>query len=73
MHDSKVPPALDGTIVVGRALDYPAVMMCHPCVIPKGLERSASGLDPHPGRTWTTTHGVVGLAVRGRRCSSCMS
>lgn len=63
----KVPPALDGTIVVGRALDYPAVMSFQLCVIPKGLERSASGLDPsQPVRTWTTTHGVVGLAVRGR-------
>ena len=38
----KVPIAEDGAVVVGRSLDYPALMSFQLCVIPKGLQRRAA-------------------------------
>lgn len=62
----KVPEAEDGTIVVGRSLDYPAAAAFSLCVLPKGMKRRAIGLDGTGStREWTTTHGVVGLALDG--------
>lgn len=62
----KVPIAEDGTVVVGRSLDYPAQMGFQLCVIPRGLARKATA--PEEGaqtKSWTTRHGVVGLSIAG--------
>ena len=62
----KVPIAEDGSVVVGRSLDYPANMSFQLCVIPKGIRRKARADDEAaPTQTWTTQHGVVGLSVSG--------
>lgn len=60
----KTPIAEDGTVVVGRSLDYPAVMGFALCVIPRGLERTAVTDTPGaPSKAWSTKHGVVGLSI----------
>lgn len=59
----KVPIAEDGTVVVGRSLDYPADMDFDLCVIPRGLRLDALGSDGHVGRSWTAQHGVVGISA----------
>lgn len=62
----KVPIAEDGSVVVGRSLDYPATMAFQLCVMPKGVRRSAkAGEGITDTKTWVTRHGVVGLSVYG--------
>ena len=62
----KVPIAEDGSVVVGRSLDYPASMGFQLCVIPKGLARTARAGEGVTGtKEWTTRHGVVGISVYG--------
>lgn len=62
----KVPIAVDGSVVVGRSLDYPASMGFQLCVIPKGIQRTARADEGAPAtKMWTTRHGVVGVAVDG--------
>lgn len=41
----KNPIAEDGTVVVGRSLDYPALMGFQLCVIPRGMQRNARAGD----------------------------
>jgi len=60
----KVPIAGDGTVVVGRSLDFPANAAISLCVTPKGLDRRAiAPTRDSPAKTWTTVHGVIGLAM----------
>ena len=62
----KVPIAEDGSVVIGRSLDYPAQMGFQLCVIPQGQARRAMPVDDdRTTRAWVTRHGVVGLAVAG--------
>ena len=61
----KVPTAEDGTVVVGRSLDFPLFMSFSLCATPRGIPRVALGPAGVPTKTWTTRHGVVGLAVTG--------
>lgn len=62
----KVPIAEDGSVVVGRSIDYPAKMAFQLCVMPRGMERTARAGDGAAGaRSWTTRHGVVGISVAG--------
>lgn len=62
----KAPIAEDGTVVVGRSLDYPALMGFQLCVTPTGMSRQATGPEPGaPTKSWTTRHGVVGLSIAG--------
>lgn len=62
----KVPSADDGTIVVGRSLEYPAIVTFALCALPKGVKRHAIGPEGSaPTKEWTTRHGVVGIALDG--------
>lgn len=62
----KTPVAEDGSVVVGRSLDYPPDLGFSLCVIPRDLARVARAADDSaPTKMWTTRHGVVGLAVTG--------
>lgn len=62
----KTPIAEDGTVVVGRSVDYPAIMGFQLCVIPKGLARAArADAGVVETKRWTTLHGVVGLSIAG--------
>ncbi|MFM1964540.1 MAG: hypothetical protein RL134_265, partial [Actinomycetota bacterium] len=40
----KAPVAEDGSVVVGRGLDYPALTGFQLCVLPTGMERTALGV-----------------------------
>jgi choloylglycine hydrolase len=62
----KAPVAEDGTVVVGRSLDYPATLGFQLCVIPKGIQRIALADEGAAAtKSWSTKHGVVGLSVSG--------
>lgn len=62
----KTPIAEDGTVVVGRSVDYPALMGFQLCVIPSGLARVArADAGVVKSKKWTTLHGVVGLSIAG--------
>lgn len=62
----KTPPAADGSIVVGRSLDYPYVASFSLCATPRDLARAALGPNGAPTKTWTTRHGVVGIVMNHR-------
>lgn len=61
----KAPIAEDGTVVVGRSLDYPTDLTFQLCVIPKGLRRTAAPAGLGGAKEWTTRHGVVGISANG--------
>lgn len=52
--------AQDGTIVVGRTMEFPVGIPWQLQVLPKNQQFSA--IMPG-GRSWTSTHGVVGIAA----------
>ncbi|CAB4906800.1 unannotated protein [freshwater metagenome] len=63
----KVPVAEDGSVVVGRSLDYPAQFPVSLCVLTTGQSRRALGpVDATAAKEWTTRFGVVGLALFGQ-------
>lgn len=62
----KLPMAQDGTIVIGRSLEYPALTRFALCALPKGMDRRAIGPDSRsPTKAWKTAHGVVGVTIEG--------
>ena len=61
----KTPVAEDGTVAVGRSLDYPTGLTFQLCVLPKGLKRTAAPAELAGTKEWTTRHGVVGISAKG--------
>lgn len=56
----KVKQAADGTVVVGRTMEFPAGMPWVIGVLPIGYD----GTSATPGgRTWTATYGAIGMGV----------
>ena len=53
-------PARDGTVVVGRTMEFPVGLPWQLQVLPRGAELAS--FMPG-GRTWTSRHGVVGMAA----------
>ena len=58
--------AIDGTVVVGRTMEFPTDMGTRITVLPVGHRGTGIGVDGAPGRTWTATHGVVGMDAFGQ-------
>ena len=61
----KLPMAEDGTVVAGRSMEFPMGMPTQLAVLPSrfaGVGTVAAGATP---KTWTASHGVVGMAVFG--------
>jgi choloylglycine hydrolase len=56
--------ATDGSVVVGRTMEFPNAMQTKITVLPRGFDGTGIGVDG-PGRTWTSTYGVVGMDVFG--------
>jgi choloylglycine hydrolase len=57
-------PAQDGSVVVGRTMEFPKGIPWHLSVLPKG--ETFTALFPG-GRSWTSSHGIVGIsAVTGQ-------
>ena len=62
----KLPPAADGTIVVGRSMEFPMGMPTKLAVLPSRHAGTATlGSGHHNPHTWTATNGIVGMAVFG--------
>ena len=61
----KFKPAQDGTIVVGRSMEFPDVLPYSLAVLPIGYAGAATGSNGKPGKSWTGAHGTVGIAGFG--------
>ena len=57
--------AEDGTVVVGRTMEFPNAMGAKLTVLPRGFAGTGIGVDGAPGRTWTSRHGVIGMNAFG--------
>lgn len=57
--------AIDGTVVVGRTMEFPTDMDTRLTVLPVGYRGTGTGVDGAAGATWTATHGVVGMDAFG--------
>ncbi len=57
--------ATDGTVVAARTMEFPTDMATRITVLPRGYAGTGTGIDDRPGRTWTSTHGVVGMDAFG--------
>ncbi len=56
----------DGTVVVGRTMEFPNAMGTKVTALPIGYEGTGIGVDDKPGKAWTSTHGVVGMDAFGK-------
>ena len=61
----KMKQAKDGSIVVGRSLEFPTLMPTALSVLPKDYAGSGQESGGTAGKTWTATHGVVGMCAFG--------
>ena len=57
--------AEDGTVVVGRTMEFPNAFGTKLTVLPIGYEGTGIGVDDQPGRRWTAAHGIVGMNAFG--------
>jgi len=55
----------DGTVVVGRTMEFPNAMGTNTTVLPVGFRGVGTG-NGAEGLTWTATHGVVGMDAFGQ-------
>jgi choloylglycine hydrolase len=58
--------ATDGTVVVGRTMEFPTDMGTRITVLPTGYRGTGTGVDGAAGKAWTATHGVVGMDAFGQ-------
>lgn len=58
-------PAQDGTVVVGRSMEFPPGVPWNLAVVPADHAGTAT-LDAAHALTWTATHGIVGVSAFGR-------
>lgn len=59
----KFKPAKDGSVVVGRSMEFPDLLPYSLAVLPRGYAGEATAQEGTAGRSWTGTHGMVGIAV----------
>ena len=62
----KMKPAKDGTLVVGRSLEFPTLMPTALAVLPKAYAGTGQPNGSVAGKSWTATHGVVGMCAFGK-------
>lgn len=63
----KVPVAKDGSVVVGRSLEFPNLLPTALSVLPRAFEGAATLPAGSPaGVTWTSSYGVVGMCAFGK-------
>lgn len=58
----KFKPAKDGTVVVGRAMEYPDLVPYSLAVLPVGYAGKSTADDGKAGKAWTGAYGMVGIA-----------
>jgi choloylglycine hydrolase len=62
----KLPEATDGSVVVGRSMEFPMGMPTQLAVLPSDFAGTGSTGDGGRPTTWTASHGVVGMGVFAR-------
>ena len=62
----KMKQAKDGSIVVGRSLEFPTLMPTALAVLPSDYAGAAEASGGTAGKSWTATHGVVGMCAFGK-------
>ena len=61
----KMKPASDGSVVVGRSMEFPDIVPYAVAALPVGYEGAATPNGSAPGKKWTGTYGVVGICAFG--------
>jgi len=61
----KVKPAQDGSIVVGRSMEFPVGIPTALGVLPRDYSGTAAAPQGKTGKTWTAVNGVVGMSAFG--------
>lgn len=59
----KIKPSKDGTVVVGRTMEFPDVIPWEVQVVAAGVPRASAGVKN--GLAWTPQYGVVGMGAIG--------
>jgi choloylglycine hydrolase len=59
----KIKPSKDGTVVVGRTMEFPDVIPWEVQVVAAGVPRASAGVKH--GLAWTPQYGVVGMGAMG--------
>ena len=59
----KIKPSKDGTVVVGRTMEFPDVIPWEVQVVAAGVPRASAGVKN--GLAWTPQYGVVGMGAMG--------
>lgn len=61
----KLKPAVDGSVVVGRSMEFPDLLPYSLSVLPIGYAGTATSNGSSTGKSWTGSHGMVGIAAFG--------
>lgn len=61
----KFKPAQDGSVVVGRSMEFPDLLPYSLAVLPVGYAGTATPEGTTAGKSWTGAHGTVGIAGFG--------
>ncbi len=61
----RMKKAKDGSVVVGRSLEFPTLMPTALAVLPKDYQGVGHDNAGSPGKVWTAMHGVVGMCGFG--------
>ncbi len=61
----KVKPAKDGSIVVGRSMEFPVGIPTALAILPNDHEGSSAAPAGKTGKTWKASHGVIGMSAFG--------
>jgi len=59
----KIKPAADGTVVVGRTMEFPDLIPWEVQVVAAGLTRTSAGVKN--GIAWTPQYGILGMGAWG--------
>lgn len=62
----KVRKAKDGSVVVGRSLEFPTSLPTALAALPRDFAGQGAPCDGKDGKAWKATHGVVGMCAFGR-------
>jgi len=61
----KVKPAKDGSIVVGRSMEFPVGIPTALAILPNNHEGSSAAPAGKTGKAWKASYGVVGMSAFG--------
>ncbi len=62
----KTKKATDGSVVIGRSLEFPTEMPTALAALPADYAGMGVASGGKPGKAWSATHGVVGMCAFGK-------